>query len=156
MAGVLEKEIRQSKPFASVEGEAALNILRTAEFVFEKLNAVLKTFDLTFTQYNVLRILRGAGDQGIPCSELAERMIARDPDITRLLDRMERRSLIKRARQSNDRRVVLASIGVAGLRLLEESQMPMRRIMLDMMGKLGKAGLHSLIGLLEEVRAESR
>ncbi|MEG9438376.1 MarR family transcriptional regulator [Edaphobacter sp. HDX4] len=133
-----------------------MNVLRTSEFILERLNTVLKPFDLTFTQYNVLRILRGAGDQGLICSELAQRMIARDPDITRLLDRMERRSLISRARQPKDRRVVLARIADTGQKLLDESRLPMQEAMRGMMGGLGKTGLQSLIKLLEDVRAESR
>jgi DNA-binding MarR family transcriptional regulator len=153
MAGKLKQEIRQTKDFASTEGEAALNVLRTAEVIQQKLNAVLKQFDLTLTQYNVLRILRGAGDQGITCSVLAERMIARDPDITRLLDRMERRGLVVRQRSADDRRVVLTMLHLNGATLLNETQKPMRNAMLAIMGRLGETRLLSLISSLEEVRA---
>lgn len=154
MAGKFAKEIRQSKNWASLEGEAALNILRTAEVIHQKLNAVLKPFDLTLTQYNVLRILRGAGEQGITCSDLGERMIARDPDITRLLDRMERRDLVVRQRSTDDRRIVLTMLHTKGGALLKETEQPLRSAMLAIMGRLGKADLLSLISSLEEVRAD--
>ncbi|WP_114208500.1 MarR family winged helix-turn-helix transcriptional regulator [Acidisarcina polymorpha] len=156
MAGELQREIRQTKDFASTEGEAALNVLRTAEVIQQKLNTVLKPFDLTLTQYNVLRILRGAGDEGITCSVLAERMIARDPDITRLLDRMERSGLVVRQRSAADRRVVLTMLHLNGDRLLDETQQPMRDAMLGLMGRLGENRLLSLISSLEDVRANDK
>ena len=154
MAGRLQQEIRQTKDFASTEGEAALNVLRTAEGIQQKLNAVLKQFDLTLTQYNVLRILHGAGSEGVTCSVLAERMIARDPDITRLLDRMERSGLVVRQRSAADRRVVLTMLHLNGDRLLDETRQPMRDAMLGIMGGLGEKRLLSLISSLEEVRAK--
>ena len=154
MPGKLQQEIRQTKDFASTEGEAALKVLRTAEVIQQKLNAVLKQFDLTLTQYNVLRILRGAGDGGLTCSVLAERMIARDPDITRLLDRMERSGLVVRRRSAADRRVVLTMLHLNGDRLLDETQQPMRDAMLGMMGGLGDKRLLSLMSSLEEVRGK--
>ena len=112
----------------------------------------MKQFDLTLTQYNVLRILRGAGDGGITCSVLAERIIARDPDITRLLDRMERSGLVVRRRSAADRRVVLTMLHLKGDRLLDETQQPMRDAMLGIMGGLGEKRLLSLISSLEAVR----
>src|SRR2546421_11590448 len=106
MAGKLAREIHQNRPFSSVEQEVFLNVLRTADVLTTKLEAILKPFGLSPTQYNVLRILRGAGEAGLACGRIAERMITRDPDVTRLLDRLENCGLIRRARQTDDRRVV--------------------------------------------------
>lgn len=152
MAGRLIKELRQHKEFSSLEGEAALNVLRTAEVIQDRANATLKQFDLTLSQYNVLRILRGAGKQGMTCSEIAERMIARDPDITRLLDRMERRGMVMRQRSANDRRVVLTTLCPEGTALLNAADQPLRDLNIAMMGRLGKEGLLTLIASLEQVR----
>src|SRR5262245_24239738 len=96
MVGQLRTEILQQQPFDSLEQEALLNLLRTADVCMQRITAVLKPFKLSHSQYNVLRILRGAGPDGLPCQEVAERMISRDPDITRLLDRLEARGLVKR------------------------------------------------------------
>ena len=154
MAGRLARELKQNKEFASLEGEAALNVLRTAEVLLQKINAVLKPLNLTFTQYNVLRILRGAGEQGLTCSQLGERLIGRDPDITRLLDRMERSTLVTRERSVDDRRIVVTMIQPEGLTLLTQAEEPVRSAMKRNMGKLGATNLLFLIELLEKVRAE--
>ena len=98
MARPLQDEIRQRKPFDSLEEEAVLNVLRTADVLLQRLTTVLKPFKLSHSQYNVLRILRGAGPEGLACREIGERMITRDPDITRLLDRLEARGLLTRTR----------------------------------------------------------
>jgi DNA-binding MarR family transcriptional regulator len=154
MAGKLAIEIRQSKGLATLEGEALLNVLRTAEVIHQKMNLALKQYDLTFTQYNVLRILRGAREQGVTCSELAERMIARDPDITRLLDRMERRGLVKRQRSTSDRRIVLTMLDPNGGALLNDTEQPLRDLNVAIMGKLGESRLLSLVSALERVRVD--
>src|SRR4029079_5455628 len=98
MAGRLQKEIQQTRPFGSLEEEAFLGLQRTADALARRAYDVLKPSGLSATQYNVLRILRGAGEAGLACGEIGERMITRDPDITRLLDRLEARHLIARAR----------------------------------------------------------
>src|ERR1700679_1804508 len=98
----------------SPEETAFLDLLRTADMLTRGADWVLKSEDLSHTQYNVLRILRGA-PQGLPCGEIGSRMITRDPDVTRLLDRMEKRSLISRARESEDRRMVTVRITTEGL-----------------------------------------
>src|SRR5207245_5605327 len=101
--------------FNSVEQEAMLNVIRTADVLGSEVAAIFKPWNLSATQYNVLRILRGAGrEQGLACGEIASRMITRDPDITRLLDRLEKRGLISRCRAQKDRRVVWARITEAG------------------------------------------
>jgi DNA-binding MarR family transcriptional regulator len=150
--GKLQAEIRQTKPFDLLEEEAALNIVRTAEVLAQDTAAFLREYQLSGTQYNVLRILRGAGASGATCSQVGERMINHDPDITRLLDRLESRGLIARERSKEDRRVVITTISREGLALLANIDQPLRKHLRDRLGKLGKAGLEGLIGHLEQVR----
>src|SRR5581483_7743845 len=118
MSGRLKTEIKQTKPFESLETEALLNVARTADFLMRPGAELLKEHDLSPTQYNALRILRGAGKAGLACSEVGERMINKDPDITRLLDRLEERGLVTRARDAHDRRVVTAKITAKALQML--------------------------------------
>ena len=151
MAGKLAQEIKQ-KGFSSIEQEAVLNILRTAQMLDLRTGEFLRDYGLTVTQYNVLRILRGAGSSGLACSQIAERMIAHDPDITRLLDRMESSSWVVRARSCTDRRVVVAKITQDALVLLEKVDSPLSDRMKQTFGKLKQVRLHELIGTLEEVR----
>src|SRR5205823_14395790 len=110
MSGKLAKEIKQTKPFSSAAEEAILNIQRTASVLGQQFAEALKPHGLSETQYNALRILRGAGSHGLACQAIAERMINRDPDITRLLDRLEARNLIQRARSTQARRVLVTRI----------------------------------------------
>src|SRR5687768_5803363 len=119
MAGKLKREIKQSKPFASVHEEVVLSMMRTADHLAVPMTEVLREASLSVSQYNVLRILRGAGEEGLPCGEISERMVRRDPDLTRLLDRLETRGLVSRSRGTTDRRVVRAAITNVGLTLLE-------------------------------------
>ena len=102
----LKDEIQKTEPFAVLEQEAFLNLVRTADALSRRFEEVSKGTGLSATQYNVLRILRGAGTDGLPCGQVIERMITRDPDMTRLLDRLEKRDLIARSRDTCDRRVV--------------------------------------------------
>lgn len=152
MSGKLAREIRQTKPFASLEGEALLNVQRTASVLEQAVAEFLKPYDLSPTQYNALRILRGAGPKGLACQEIAGRMIARDPDITRLLDRLEARRLIERARSREDRRVVVTRIGAAGLDLLSSTEAGVRALPRKLLGHLGGKNLETLIDLLERAR----
>src|SRR5918992_748846 len=124
MARRLRTEIHQTKPFASLEEEAFLNLQRTGDALLHGLEAALKPVGLSPSQYNVLRILRGAEAEGLACREVAERMVTRDPDITRLLDRLEARGLVIRARDREDRRVITVRITPEGLRLLQELDAP--------------------------------
>ena len=114
MTGRLKAELKQKRPFVNMEQEAFLNIQRTADALMRGLEELLKPSGLTQTQYNVLRILRGAKPDGLLCRELSERMVTRDPDITRLLDRLERRGLISRLRDRKDRRALTVRITAAG------------------------------------------
>ena len=103
-------------------------------------------------QYNVLRILRGAGAGGVTCSQIGERLLTRDPDITRLLDRMEARALIERERSSEDRRVVITRISKTGLKLVDSIDQPLRSVNKGKLGKFGREALADLIAGLERVR----
>jgi DNA-binding MarR family transcriptional regulator len=152
VAGKLLTELRQTKPFASVEQEAYLNIIKTADVLQQTAAQVMRGFQITETQYNVLRILRGAGSEGLKCNEIAERMVTRDPDITRLLDRLERQGWIERNRSKTDRRVVTSRISESGLAVLSELDDPLRLKLEGMLGRLGPERLRLLIELLEEAR----
>jgi DNA-binding MarR family transcriptional regulator len=148
----LQAELKQKVPFSSREQEAYLSLLRTTDALQSSVEARLKEFGLTGTQYNALRILRGAGADGLPCSEVGERMITRDPDITRLLDRLQKRGLVERARCKRDRRVVYGKITAAGLKLLRELDEPLEKHGREMLKHVGQAKLKQLIELLEKVR----
>ncbi|MGA2439569.1 MAG: MarR family transcriptional regulator [Tepidisphaeraceae bacterium] len=152
MAGKLKKEIAKSGPFASLEEEVMLNLLRTADRLTGRFESALKPSGLTPTQYNVLRILRGVSPQGIACQEIARRMITRDADLTRLLDRLESRGLVHRQRQADDRRVVHATITGAGMSLLAELDGIAMETNKKALGHLGSERLRLLLELLEEAR----
>ena len=116
-----------------------------------QLSVLLKTEDLSANQYNVLRILRGSPD-GLPCGEIGNRMITRDPDITRLLDRLEKRDLISRCRETKDRRMVMARITPEGLKLLARIDEPVRETHRSQLGHLGRERLRALTELLQAAR----
>ena len=148
----LAAEIRQKKPFALLEEEAALNLVRTHEFLQQRQADFFKQFQLTPTQYNILRILRGAGKAGVTCSQAAERMVTADPDITRLLDRLEARQLIERQRSTEDRRVVISRITAQGIALLKEIDLPLAEFHKRQLGHIGKERLAQWIEILESIR----
>jgi DNA-binding MarR family transcriptional regulator len=151
----LKEEIRKKHAFESVEQEAALNLFRTTDHLARGSEQVLKSAGISHTQYNVLRILRGAAGAGehLSCREIATRMITRDPDMTRLLDRLESRGLISRSRSTIDRRVVYTRITEAGLLVLKQLDEPVRAMHRRQLGHMGEARLHELIRLLEAARA---
>jgi len=149
----LQAELKQKIPFSSREQEAYLSLLRTVDALQTQIEARLKEFGLTGTQYNALRILRGAGADGLACREIGERMITHDPDITRLLNRLEDRGLVERTRGRHDRRVIYAKITAAGLKLLRNMDQPVERQSREMLRHVGKGKLKQLIKLLELVRA---
>ncbi|MCC6585393.1 MAG: MarR family transcriptional regulator [Bryobacterales bacterium] len=140
-----------SRRSAIPEEIAYLDLARTAELLSHPIVMLLKTEDLSPAQYNVLRILRGSPD-GLTCGEISNRMITRDPDITRLLDRLEKRSLILRARDTKDRRVVLTRIAPAGLELLARLDEPVRATHRKLLGHLGLERLRILTDLLATCR----
>lgn len=153
MSGKAQAELKRTRPFETAEAEAYVNLLRTADALNRQIEQVLKPAGLSGPQYNVLRILRGAGAEGLPCGEIGERMITRDPDVTRLLDRLEKRGLITRARDQQDRRVITARISKDGLRILKELDRPIVATHEQQLGHLGRRRLASLIRLLEAARA---
>src|SRR5579859_5994816 len=134
-----------------LEEATYLELLRTADLLSRNLSDLLKKEDLSSNQYNVLRILRGAPD-GLPCGEIGNRMITRDPDITRLLDRLEKRSLISRHRESKDRRMVMARITREGIQLLSRMDEPVREGHRAQLGHLGRERLKALTDLLQAAR----
>jgi len=153
MAPGLKEELKQRAPFRSREQEAYLSLLRTADALQTSVEAKLNEFGLTGTQYNALRILRGAGPDGLPCSEIGERMITRDPDVTRLLNRLEKRGLVRRARAKTDRRVIYGKITAAGLKLLAEMDEPIEKHGREILKHVEQEKLGELIALLELVRS---
>jgi DNA-binding MarR family transcriptional regulator len=152
----MEKDVRSKNKLrrAGCPEEAAfLELLRTTDMLSRGLFEVLKSKDLSATQYNVLRILRGA-PEGLACGEIASRMITRDPDITRLLDRLEKRGLIARWREIEDRRMVMARITPQGAKLLSQLDEPVQATHRKQMGHLGREGLRALTELLQESRKQ--
>lgn len=133
-----------------LEERIAVLILRAADFLGQLGEQLFKLHGLTSTQYNVLRILRGAGPEGLPCKSVGCRMISHDPDMTRLLDRMEKRGLIERERQKDDRRVVKARITPAGLEILKKLDNPVRDAHKKHFAHISTTKLRLLEELLEE------
>lgn len=129
-----------------------MELQRAADAQIHAVTALLKARGLSPTQYNVLRILRGAGEEGLPCREVGERMIKRVPDVTRLLDRMEAKGWVKRRRLARDRRVVQVRITPAGLKLVGSLDEPVRGLHRRRLGRMGEKKLRALLRLLEEAR----
>ena len=151
--GKLKREIKQKKPFSSLQEEVVLSMLRTADQLAAPIHELLREADLSLSQYNALRILRGSGEEGLPCGEIAARMIRRDPDLTRLLDRLETRGLVTRSRTEADRRVVRATLTDAGSRLLESLDSRVQAAAKQTLAHLPKEKLELLCKLLDQARA---
>lgn len=152
MPGSLKKEIKQKRPFRSVHEEVILSLMRTADLVAVPMSEILRDANLSSSQYNVLRILRGTGQDGLPCGEIAERMVRRDPDLTRLLDRLEARGLVTRARGTRDRRVVTATITSEALELLAALDAPIEASIKAALSHVPVKRLRVLLEVLEEIR----
>ena len=146
------QESKQGRASADRAEEVYLSILRTAEQMSRGVNETLRQADLTPTQYNALRILRGAGETGASCSEISERMVTKDSDITRLLDRLEARGLISRERDAEDRRRVATRITDEGRQVLAELDVPIAQCHRQQLGHLGEKQLASLSKLLAAAR----
>ena len=144
----------KARRIGSLEEAAFLDLVRTADILSRPVAQLQRTEDLSSTQYNILRILRGAPD-GLTCGEIANRMITRDPDITRLLDRLEKRGLVSRCRETKDRRMVLTRVTPEGLKLLARMDDPVQGAHRKLLGHLGKERLRTLSGLLAACRGES-
>ena len=153
MAGRLKREIRQTKPFSSLQEEVVLSMIRTADQLAAPMSEVLRAENLSLSQYNILRILRGSGEEGLPCGNISERMVRRDPDVTRLLDRLESRGLVTRYRDTTDRRVVRATLSSEGFRLLESLDDTVRKTMKQALAHVPREKLETLSELLEEARS---
>jgi DNA-binding MarR family transcriptional regulator len=155
MTSRLQEELKQSKPFPTRAAEATLGLLRTAAIVEHAQQEALRPFGITGTQYNVLRILRGAGEKGLCGREVGERMITRVPDIPRLLERMEEAGHISRERDADDRRHVIARITVAGLRAIDDASPALEAMERRFFDGVDPDLIESLIAALDEVRASS-
>jgi DNA-binding MarR family transcriptional regulator len=151
----LQDELKQSKPFRSLEQEALLSIERTAAILSHGVADALRRYEITPTQYNVLRILRGAGEQGLCRNEVRDRLVAQVPDVTRLLDRMEEMGLVDRERAEDDRRMVFTRLTRKGTQLLARIDEPVARLHHRQLGHLNAAKLRTLIELLAEARQGS-
>jgi DNA-binding MarR family transcriptional regulator len=147
-----QRAIQQKKPFRSDRQEALIALMLAAEAVqWPYLDQLAKTGNLTMQQFNVLRILRGAGDAGLPTLEIAERMIQRTPGITRLLDRLEAKKLVARARSAEDRRQVVCHITRQGRELIARLDAPFDKLDDESLSQLSAAEVRTLIRLLERI-----
>jgi DNA-binding MarR family transcriptional regulator len=151
----VQEEIRQTRPFSSPSEEGVVALARTADQMKRALARVIEPHAITVQQYNVLRILRGAGGNGLPTLEIAGRMVERAPGVTRLLDRLEAKALVRRERSPRDRRQILCWITPAGLGVLDELDGPVRDSARAFMAPLKGRELPTFIRLLDELRAGS-
>jgi DNA-binding MarR family transcriptional regulator len=152
----IEEEIGQHRPFHSVHAAAAVSIMRTAALIDRYYSQILAREDLTPQQYNVLRILRGAGSEGMPTLEIRNRMIHEAPGITRLIDRLEESGLVRRERTRSDRRQVLCYISDRGLEVLTNLDTAMKAADLVAVAGLTEPELRELLHLLSRIRAAHR
>jgi len=150
-SGKLQHELKKKRPFDSPEQEALLNLLRTSDQFHNRFGRLLREYDLTPSQYNVLRILRGEGTP-LPCLEIADRMIQVVPAMTGLLDRLEKQELVKRERCTEDRRVVYVELTSKAIQLLERMDQPVTDQHRELIGHLTRAELKELSRLLEKAR----
>jgi DNA-binding MarR family transcriptional regulator len=152
MSPSLQQDLKQKKPFRSLQQEAYLSVVRTSTALTDAMEDLVKSKGISATQYNVLRILRGSGAEGICRNDLRDRMLSRMPDMTRLLDRMEDAGLVVRGREGEDRRMVLTRITEKGKRLLDELDAPVLALHKRQMSRLSDAQLRTLSDLLTLVR----
>src|SRR6202035_4448716 len=149
----LQRELRQRRPFTSPAHEAVVGLMRTADLVRRQMTALVEPYGITLQQFNVLRILRGAGDEGLPTLEVAVRMVEQTPGVTRLLDRLEAKELVRRQRCPRDRRQHLCWISTKGLALLEKLDTVIARAHDETLKGLRQKDRVALIGLLDAIRA---
>lgn len=151
----LQQEIKQNKPFRSPQHEALLSILRTADHLKRRTQHFLEAVDLTEQQYNVLRILRGAGEAGLPTLAIAERLIEHTPGITRLVDRLEAKTLVRRERPDCDRRQVYCFLTPNGRQLLASLDAPVDAHITQAFAQVPARDIQTLIQILEKVRNQN-
>ena len=155
MPTTLRDDLRQAKPFRSLREEALLSIARTESVIRERLERVLAPHDLSMTQYNVLRILRGAGKDGLCRNEIGQRLISRMPDVSRLLDRMEAAGLVSRVRSTEDRRLVNTTLTAAGRTLVDTLDPDVAEAQDAQLGHMSRDQLRSLVELLALARSSN-
>jgi DNA-binding MarR family transcriptional regulator len=148
----LKDEIKQKTPFLNLEEEALLNLVRTSDFLQRAFQHKTRAWGLTSTQYNVLRILRGARPDGLQCAAIGARMVTAEPDVTRLIARLKALKLVRQHRDQKDRRVVWTQITDAGLKLLREMDPLIRKLPANLLGHLSRAELTEMIRLFELAR----
>jgi MarR family transcriptional regulator, organic hydroperoxide resistance regulator len=148
----IQRELKQNKPFPTPSEEAAVSLIRTADMVRRAVAGVVEPHGITLQQYNVLRILRGAGERGLPTLDIAERMVEQTPGITRLIDRLESKKLVVRERCKTDRRQVFCRITASGLALLGRIDQPLRDAEETALGSLTAKQLAQLMNLLDLAR----
>jgi len=152
MATRLQQELKKKQPFDSPEQVAVLNVLRTGDWIDNRLGRLFREYGLTSSQYNVLRILRGEG-KPLPSLEIADRLIQVVPAITGLIDRLEKQELVVRRRDDEDRRVVFVEITPKAVTLLAKIDQPLDQLQKQLIGHLTKSELAQLSSLLEKARA---
>jgi DNA-binding MarR family transcriptional regulator len=153
MPSALQQELRQRRPFQSAGHEAIVGLLRTADLIRRQAAALVEPHGITLQQFNVLRILRGAGDEGLPTLEVADRMIEQTPGVTRLLDRLEAKELVRRQRCPRDRRQHLCWISAKGLAVLEKLDVVTSRAHDESLKGLRQKDRIAFIRLLDAIRA---
>ena len=151
----LKQEIEQERPFSSLEEEVLLNLLRSCDSLNRAVQRSTRGYGITTTQYNVLRILRGAQPDGLNCAAIGQRMITAEPDITRLLNRLKTMRLIRQHRDRQDRRVVWTQIAEGGIELLERMDPAISRLPSELLGHMAPQELATLNQLLELARVRS-
>lgn len=152
MPSTLREELKQNKPFSSIEQEALLSVVRTSAQLMDKFELFLRPYGITSTQYNVLRILRGAEPGGLCRNELRDRMLTRMPDVTRLLDRMEEAGLVERTRDTEDRRMVSSRITGKALQLLATLDPIVAENEKHFFAGISPEQIHVLIDVLDVIR----
>lgn len=148
----LKEELKQTRPFASLEEETHIALLRTSDRLSHSFERLLRRHGVTTTQYNVLRILRGALPGGLPCGEVGQRLVTRVPDVTRLLDRIERKGWARRERTTRDRRVVTIRLTPEGKKLVDALDEPVQAAHNALLRHLSREDLRALCDLLAKVR----
>jgi DNA-binding MarR family transcriptional regulator len=156
MTRSLRAEIQQSKPFPTLEEEVHVQVLLTAQVASRVMTAALKPTRLSPSQFNVLRILRGARPDALPASRIAERMVSLDPDLTRLLDRLEANGFVEKSRDAKDRRIVNVRITKAGLERIESASKAVTQAVTAALAPVGARKLEQLANLLDLARASAR
>ncbi len=152
MGITLREELKQQKPFRSLEEEVSLNLFRTVALLEDASDTLFVSYGITAAQYNVLRILRGAGNIGLGRNEIRERMVSRMPDVSRLLERMEQAGWIKRERSATDRRCIPTTLTTKGLELLAHLHDPLADLQHQQFAHISLGQLHFLVETLTQIR----